>query len=295
MARDAAEEAFARAAPPGSSLDCALRTAPRAARGDLLAVAAYAGELRRIPAEASEPGVARSRLQWWRTEHLRILDGGGEHPIASALAAAVERHALPGAELRALLDEADRTLDAQPPATLAEQRDEARRLGAAPQRLAARILCGPDTGAQAYAERAGAAAVLTRRLRLQGLAARRGQLQLPIAALEAQGLAPGHALADRSAEGQQRLQAAVAAHAGELAGLYRQAAEHAPREAALRRRLRPLAAYTAIHRALLEEIRRRPERLLAGRITLTPLRKAWLARRARLAKPPRLLALLGVA
>ncbi|MFP4129624.1 MAG: squalene/phytoene synthase family protein, partial [Halorhodospira sp.] len=69
-------ETLERTAPAGSSLDYALRLAPRQRRGALQAVAAFSGEIRRVPLTASEPDVARARLHWWRTELARILDGG---------------------------------------------------------------------------------------------------------------------------------------------------------------------------------------------------------------------------
>jgi phytoene synthase len=71
--------------------------APRRIRADLVALAAFAGEIARVPAFVSEPMMGEIRLQWWRDtvtgiEGAAVLTG---HPIADALAEAVRRHALP--------------------------------------------------------------------------------------------------------------------------------------------------------------------------------------------------------
>ena len=59
---------------------------PRGVREDLLALAAFAGELARIPAFVSEPMVGEIRLQWWRDAiRAGLKDGSGEgggHPIS---------------------------------------------------------------------------------------------------------------------------------------------------------------------------------------------------------------------
>ena len=279
-------ETLERIAPAGSSLDYALRLAPAQRRGALQAVAAFSAEIRRVPLTVSEPDVARAKLQWWRTELARILDGGGDHPVAAPLAAAVRDHGLPGTDLRALLDEADRVLDGDRPATFAEQREHAERYGAAPLRLAARILAGEDAEATAYATALGSATGLTRNLRLQGWAARHGDSDLPQARLEEAGVPGQGPLLQADGQAQPALLEALAAQAQAIAPLYPQAARQAPAGRARRRALHPLTGYAAIHQALLAEIRRRgPAELIRGRITLPPLRKAWIAWRGRIATP----------
>lgn len=276
-------ETLERIAPAGSSLDYALRLAPAQRRGALQAVAAFSAEIRRVPLTVSDPDVARAKLQWWRTELARILDGGGDHPVAAPLAAAVGDHGLPGTDLRALLDEADRVLDGDRPETFAEQREHAERYGAAPLRLAARVLTDDDA-ADAYATTLGGAVSLTRNLRLQGWAARHGDSDLPRAQLRQAGVSEQGPLLQADGQAPPALLDALRAQAEAVAPLYPQAVRQAPAGRARRRALHPLTAYGAIHQALLTEIRRRgPAELIRGRITLPPLRKAWLAWRGRIA------------
>jgi 15-cis-phytoene synthase len=85
---------------------------PRPARADLIALAAFAGEVGRIPAYVSEPMMGRIRLQWWR-ERLESRTGGG-HPVAEAMIAAIARHRLPVAQLTRIIEAYEDSLDEQP-------------------------------------------------------------------------------------------------------------------------------------------------------------------------------------
>ncbi len=276
--RDTLEQA----APPGSSLDFVLRRVPAGRRNDVAAVAAFTGAVRRIPAQTQETAVARAKLHWWRSELVRILDGTGEHPLAPALQHAVTTYALPAADLRAPLDETDRRLDGELRADPHELTEWARHFGGAPLRLAARVLGATETS-EPYVTSLGAAILLTRQLRLQGLAARRGHSDLPLATLESAGLSPDQPLLGADGLPADALITALKQQTADVAALFRQAITEAPRAASERQRLRPLTAYAAIHVALLREIHRRgPAELVRGRISLPPLRKAWLAWRARL-------------
>ena len=80
--------------------------APPPARADLLALAAFASELARVPALVTrEPAMGEIRLQWWR-EALAASGASARtgNPIADALRAAMRRHDLPA---RLLLDTID--------------------------------------------------------------------------------------------------------------------------------------------------------------------------------------------
>ena len=86
--------------------------APREIRADLIALAAFAGEVGRIPAFVSEPMMGRIRLQWWRE---RIEEGtSGGHPVAAAIIDAMHRRALPAARLTNLIEAHEDSLDDRP-------------------------------------------------------------------------------------------------------------------------------------------------------------------------------------
>lgn len=57
--------------------------APPAARDDLIVLAAYLGEIRRIPLVAHDAAIGEIRLQWWRDALLS--DAASGHPVADAV------------------------------------------------------------------------------------------------------------------------------------------------------------------------------------------------------------------
>lgn len=79
--------------------------APKPVQGALIAIAAFAAELARIPAVASEPMIGEIRLQWWRDA---IGDGvrgtATGHPVADAFAAVVRQHTLSLEAVHQLID-----------------------------------------------------------------------------------------------------------------------------------------------------------------------------------------------
>jgi phytoene synthase len=72
--------------------------APRAVRADLVAVAAFAGDVDRIGLRVHDAALAEIRLQWWRDAIAAATKTPGSRtgsPVADALVAAIHRHWLP--------------------------------------------------------------------------------------------------------------------------------------------------------------------------------------------------------
>jgi phytoene synthase len=94
---------IARAGEPDRYLAALLAPAPQ--RDALLALAALATELARIPHRAvREPFMGEIRLQWWRTA-LGLAEGeSGAQGVADAVRLAVRRYDLPMAQLDAMID-----------------------------------------------------------------------------------------------------------------------------------------------------------------------------------------------
>jgi len=100
--------AVARAGEPDRHLAALLAPPPH--REALLALAAFAAELSRIPHRAvREPFMGEIRLQWWRTA-LGLGDGGGEtgtgggHAVAEAMRAAMRTYNLPAARIDDMIE-----------------------------------------------------------------------------------------------------------------------------------------------------------------------------------------------
>lgn len=147
--------------------------APRARRDDLIALAAFEGELNRVATSVSEPMRGEFRLQWWRDLAAAEGEAASGNPIGDALADCVRRNALSRQGLRASIDARSAELDpgeiASYPAFLAylDSSD-----GAA-MRRAARVLAGRSVGAEQedFLTHAGRAVALAR---LIGAVARGG-------------------------------------------------------------------------------------------------------------------------
>lgn len=119
--------------------------APPPARQALFAIAAFGGEIGRIPVTVSEPMIGAIRLQWWRDaiEGMRVSGTRTGHPIADAIREAVRLHDLPTAPLIGFIDQCESGLDSFPPAddealTLHMMKTEGALL-----ELAAHVLGGP--------------------------------------------------------------------------------------------------------------------------------------------------------
>ena len=89
--------------------------APPAARADLIVIAAFAGELARIPHVVREPMMGEIRLQWWRDAIAGFATGAATgHPVADALGELARRRKLPREELLAAVDAREADLYADP-------------------------------------------------------------------------------------------------------------------------------------------------------------------------------------
>jgi 15-cis-phytoene synthase len=70
--------------------------APRMARDDLITLAAYLGEVRRVPLSLSDATLGEIRLQWWRDTLSAGAQGGlSGNPIADEMVRVIARHSLP--------------------------------------------------------------------------------------------------------------------------------------------------------------------------------------------------------
>lgn len=90
--------------------------APAESRDAIHAVHAFNLEIARVPEVVTEPLVGRMRLQWWR-DALAAIDRGDPpaHPVARALADAIQRLRLPRDRFDLLIDAREGDLGNAPP------------------------------------------------------------------------------------------------------------------------------------------------------------------------------------
>ena len=164
---------------------------PAASRDGLIAVAAFAGEIGRIPTLVEEPVMGEVRLQWWRDA---LATTGGDHgtlsghPVADALAAAQRRHRLPLASIEAVIDAQFARLEDRPFATLDDLTDHMAVLEGGLFELAWRILGGEGDAPDVLA-RVGSAYGVARAIVEAPAVLAQGRMLLPTEALLGRGLA----------------------------------------------------------------------------------------------------------
>jgi 15-cis-phytoene synthase len=113
---------------------------PRHVRADLVALAAFAGELSRIPAFVKDPMAGRIRFQWW---HDRLTDGtSGGHPIVEALLATINRHNLSRSAFTDIVEANEDAIENSPFSTEAQVFDFIDRTQGRLFATASQIVCG---------------------------------------------------------------------------------------------------------------------------------------------------------
>jgi phytoene synthase len=173
--------------------------APEAARAALFALYAFNVEIARVREVAREPMPGEIRLQWWREVLAGERDGeAAGHPVASALRAAMARHAIAPEPLAGLVEAHAFDLYGDPMATLDEMDAYAMATEGALFATAARIL-GHD--ADALARHAGLACGITAVLNDFGRHAARGQLFVPLEVLTRHGVDPNDIFAGVASPG----------------------------------------------------------------------------------------------
>ncbi|HXF55233.1 MAG TPA: squalene/phytoene synthase family protein [Hyphomicrobiaceae bacterium] len=164
--------------------------APRTLQLDLIALAAFGGEVARIPAFVNEPMMGEVRLRWWRDALAEVAAGNSTgHPVADAVGATVRRHRLPTGLLEGFIEATALRLYEVAPAD-----DEALRsyLGDTEGALFAltwRILAGADGGSEPeFLAMAGQAYGLARLVYEFSALLAQGRTLVPLSRLENHGI-----------------------------------------------------------------------------------------------------------
>lgn len=171
---------LARAGEPDRYLAALL--APRARRADLITIAAYIGEVARIPHVASDPRIAAIRLQWWADTIDGFTRGAARtgSPVADTLQVVAARRGLAAADLAAVVEARFVEVDDTPVRDLPALQDYLDNAEGAAFRLAAHVLDAPQTPAtHLVLQAAGRAYGLVRVLQSLPRQLARGRLLLP--------------------------------------------------------------------------------------------------------------------
>jgi phytoene synthase len=265
-----------RAAASGSSFYYSFVFLPQDTRHAITAFYALCRELDDVVDECHERQVAETKLDWWRGEIGRFAAGAPEHPVARALFDTPAGRIIPAALLLEIVDGMAMDLDSARYPDFKSLNLYCYRVAGVVGEIAAAIFGGPrsedDRDLRRYAHELGLAFQLTNIIRDVGEDARRGRIYLPQDELARFGVAETDLLNGRDSPEFQAL----------MQFQYERAQTHydsalAALPASARRAQRPGLVMTAIYRTLLEEIRQADFPVLRARVSLTPLRKLWLA------------------
>lgn len=261
------------AALPGSDFRYSLLNLSLERRAALIAVSAFYVETTQIIAECRDTAVARTKLDWWRTELSRLFAGEPQHPVTRALRPRLAAFNLPEEYFREILDGVAMDLDYDAYPSFTELTLYIHRRGSVPALLAAEILNYQDRRATPrFAHEAGAMLLLLECLCDVRQHAQHGRLYLPEDELRHHGVHPGDLLAAQTTDRVRRL---FAFQAERVRDYHRRALEYLP--AVDRHAQCHLLIRMELAIALLTEIAEDGYRLLEQRTHLTPLRKLWLA------------------
>ena len=261
-----------KAAASGSSFYYAFLFLPPERRAAITAFYAFCREVDDVVDEVTDPGVAQTKLAWWRREVAQAFAGEKNHPVMQALMPHTARYGIEARHLLAVIDGCQMDLDQNRYLDFANLQQYCHLVAGVVGEVAARIFGQTQAQTTAYAHRLGLAFQLTNIIRDVGEDARLGRIYLPADELVRFGVPVEDILHARYSNAFSSLMEFQIERAESL---YEQAFAQLPAQD--RRAQRPGLVMAAIYRALLQEIRRDGCRVLDRRTALTPVRKLWIA------------------
>lgn len=261
-----------KAAQSGSSFYYSFLFLPSERRRAITALYALCRQLDDTVDEASDASLARIKLAWWRTEIGKLFDGKPDHPVTQALAPHLQSFGITQDRLLAIVDGMEMDLDQTRYLDYAGLRKYCWHVAGVVGELSAGIFGYEDPATLVYADKLGLAFQLTNIIRDVGDDARNGRIYLPVNELQQFNVKAADILNGRYSDNFSALMRFQYERAQQA---YRDAIQALPAQD--RRTQRPGLMMAAIYHALLEEIEQSDFQVLHQRISLTPLRKLWLA------------------
>jgi phytoene synthase len=261
-----------KAAASGSSFYYAFLFLPPPRRAAITAFYAFCREVDDVVDEVTDPAVARTKLAWWRSEVAQAFAGQPSHPVMKALLPSVPAYGLEQAQLQAVIRGCEMDLEQTRYLDFPGLERYCHLVAGVVGEVAARIFGQTQPETTGYAHKLGLAFQLTNIIRDVGEDAMRGRIYLPVNELQ-QFDVKAHEILQRKHS--DRFVALMRFQAQRAHALYDEALALLP--SADRRAQKPGLMMASIYRTLLREIEDEDFRVLNQRISLTPLRKLWLA------------------
>ncbi|MCI1191134.1 presqualene diphosphate synthase HpnD [Calidifontimicrobium sp. SYSU G02091] len=265
-----------KAARSGSSFYYAFKFLPPRRQAAITAFYAFCREVDDVVDEVHDPGVAATKLAWWRREVDAAFAGAPTHPVTRALLPLAAEHAITAAQLQQVIDGCEMDLRQTRYLDFASLARYCHLVAGVVGEVSANIFGRTRDETVAYAHRLGLAMQLTNIIRDVGDDARRGRIYLPLDELQRFDVKAHELLRREPPWGySERFEALMRFQAERAHRLFDEARALLP--AVDRRAQRPGLMMATIYRTLLQEIEATGFRVLHQRVALTPLRKAWLA------------------
>jgi len=265
-----------KAAGSGSSFYYSFLFLPKERRRAITALYAYCREVDDVVDECTDPGVARTKLAWWREEVAKIYTGKAQHPVARALADVVHDFGITEDMLMTVIDGMAMDLDYNRYPDFDTLRTYCHRVAGVVGLMSARIFGYSDERTLDYAAELGLAFQLTNIIRDVGEDARRNRVYLPLDELAAAGIEASQIVhVSASVQSGDAFRQLMTRQVERAQATYDAAFAKLP--PADRKPQLPGIIMAAIYRTLLDEIRADGCRVLTHRTALPPARKLWIA------------------
>ena len=261
-----------KAAQSGSSFYYSFLFLPTEQRAAITALYAFCREVDDVVDECSEVQIARVKLQWWRDEVGRLFAQKPQHPVSNALLEPIKRYNLPQEHFHEIIDGMEMDLDNTLYPSFRELSLYCHRVASMVGLMAAEIFGYQDRQTLKYAHELGTAFQLTNILRDVREDAQRGRCYLPQDEMKRFGVNVEDVLALRMTD---ELKALLAFQAQRARECYQKAFQHLPEIDRYRQRSGLVMA--EIYQQLLREIESDGFEVFDRRVSLTPLRKLWIA------------------
>ena len=261
-----------KAASSGSSFYYAFLFLPAERRAAITAFYAFCREVDDVVDEISDPSVAQSTLAWWQNEVTQAFAGKATHPVMKALIPHVQVYGIEPQHLLSVIEGCQMDLTQTRYLDFAGLQRYCHLVAGVVGEVAAKIFGQTDPATTQYAHTLGLAFQLTNILRDVGEDALRGRIYLPIDELKQFDVKAQDLMQRQYSD---RFTALMKFQAERAHRLYDEAFALLP--AADKRAQKPGLMMASIYRTLLREIEADNFQVLHQRISLTPLRKFWLA------------------
>ena len=256
----------------GSSFYYAFLFLPAPRRAAITAFYAFCREIDDVVDDMVDPGVAASKLAWWQAEVAQAFAGKPSHPVLQALLPLAGEFKIEQAHLQAVIEGCQMDLNQTRYLDYPGLQRYCHLVAGVVGEVAAMIFGQTEDATTLYAHKLGLALQLTNIIRDVGEDARRGRIYLPLNELQQFDVKAHEILKGAYSD---RFSALMQFQARRAQGLYDEALALLP--AADRRAQKPGLMMASIYRTLLREIEREKFQVLHQRISLTHLRKLWLA------------------